>query len=589
MLGNGIAGEEPPARRLGRRTWQLRWPWLLAAAVLVAGLASALWYLSRALPPPRVTEYTQITHEGSRKYLAGTDGARLYFTRDLDRTRIAQVAISGGESAAIPVPLPGENLRAIDVSPDGSTLLVISNLPGLWSVRLPEGSLRRLSADGPVSSAAWSPDGKQVVYSTVDGDIYVVRSDGTGAHRLTAAEVHTVNSFTGNFAWSPDGGTIRFDRDSRLYEMSPDGSGLHPLSPASRISGRQCCGHWTPDGRFFLFLSRDGPRGGILMPPSQIWTLDERRTLLRRAAPEPVQLTSGPIRWDEPISSKDGKKIFARGVIQRGELMRYDARSRQLQPYLAGISAEHVSFSRDGRFMAYVTFPEGILWKADRDGSNPVQLTDPPWYPTLLRWSPDGAQILFTDLSSLGMFLVSTQGGAPRRVLPEGSGVQMDPNWSPDGQKIVFSCSAGSAFSKGDLRILDLASGHVTTLPGSVGMYSPRLSPNGRFIAALDTISFSLKVFDLEAQRWSVLQKGDAAFPTWSRDSRFVYFLRVMEDRGVYRVPVSGGDAERVVDLKGFRYTGVYACWFGLDPDGAPLLFRDVGTDDIYALTLDRK
>src|SRR5208337_635756 len=117
-----------------------------------ACFSAGIWYVCRPLPPPRVAEYTQITHDGHHKLLVGTDGIRLYFNRA--GQTIAQVAISGGEIAAIPVPLPGENLRATDVSPDGSTLLVISNLPGLWSVRLPEGSLRRLSADGPVSSAA---------------------------------------------------------------------------------------------------------------------------------------------------------------------------------------------------------------------------------------------------------------------------------------------------------------------------------------------------------------------------------------------------------------------------------------------------
>jgi Tol biopolymer transport system component len=383
-------------------------PWLPVAAALILGLISTFWYLSRPSPPPRITEFTQLTHDGSRKELVGTDGTRLYFNRA--GQTIAQVAISGGEIAVVPVPLPGENLGVADVSPDGSTLLVRSNEPGLWSVRLPGGSLRRLSADGPVSSAGWSPDGKQVVYSTFDGNIGVVRSDGTGAHRLSAAEVHTENSFTWNLVWSPDGRTIRFDRDSKLYEMSADGSGLHPLLPGWRPAAAQCCGHWTPDRRFFLFLSWDAPlrSPSAMALPAQIWVLEERRRLLRRATPEPIQLTSGPIRWGSPVPSKDGKKIFARGVVPRGELGRYDSHSHRIEPYLAGISAEDVSFSRDGQFMAYVTFPEGILWKANRDGSNPVQLTDPPWYPTMPRWSPDGTQILFADLSSgLGMYLVS--------------------------------------------------------------------------------------------------------------------------------------------------------------------------------------
>jgi hypothetical protein len=205
-----------------------------------------------------------------------------------------------------------------------------------------------------------------VIYST-NGDLYVIRSDGTGTHRLAA-----VGGLPDALSWSRDGSKIRFSRDNWLWEVSSDGSGPHPLLPGWRPSSSQCCGRWSPDGKFFVFLSR----GGLYnfyghLPGSQLWVLDERRGLLRRAPSEPVQLTSGPIRWNTPIPSKDGTKIFAHGVIERGELVRYDARSSRLQPWLGGISAEFVTFSSDGQFVAYVTFPEGILWRANRDGSHP--------------------------------------------------------------------------------------------------------------------------------------------------------------------------------------------------------------------------
>jgi hypothetical protein len=44
-----------------------------------------------------------------------------------------------------------------------------------------------------------------------------------------------------------------------------------------------------------------------------------------------------------------------------------------------------------------------------------------------------------------------------------------------------------------------------------------------------------------------------------------------------------------VVDLRDFHYTGTFGLWLGLDPTDAPLLLRDEGTEDIYALALDRK
>ena len=101
----------------------------------------------------------------------------------------------------------------------------------------------------------------------------------------------------------------------------------------------------------------------------------------------------------------------------------------------------------------------------------------------------------------------------------------------------------------------------------------------------------TLKIFDLTTRRWSTLLKheGGMGFPSWSHDSRFVYMLYLRDKPGVYRIRVTGGEAEQVVDLTEFHHTGTATMWFGLDPTDAPLLLRDAGTDDIYALTLDEK
>jgi len=67
------------------------------------------------------------------------------------------------------------------------------------------------------------------------------------------------------------------------------------------------------------------------------------------------------------------------------------------------------------------------------------------------------------------------------------------------------------------------------------------------------------------------------------------YEQEIIGEPGVYRIPVTGGKAEKVVGLRGFRYTGWNSQWMGLDPDDRPMLLRDEGTDEIYALTLERK
>ncbi len=354
-------------------------------------------------------------------------------------------------------------------------------------------------------------------------------------------------------------------------------------------------GRWTHDGSFLVFLSTIPRRFNLILtpPPAQIWALDERHSFLRLTPTEPVQLTSGPIHWGVPIPGRDGKTIFSRGVTLRGELVRFDAQSRQLQPYLSGISAEWTDFSPDGQFVVYITFPEGILYRANRDGSNPIQLTDPPLYPIAPHWSPDGRQILFFSPDSEGAFkiyLLSSQGGKPQMLLPSDNSLELNPNWSPDGRRIVFDSWETTNPSKRIIRILDLANGQITDIPGSQGRLSPRWSPDGRYIAALVNNDASLAVFDFKTQQWSpVIQMGQVNIHTWSHDGKFIYFLRAIDHQGVYRIRPSGGEAAQVVDLKGFRFTGIATFFMSLDPKDAPLLLRDTGVDDIFALKLEER
>lgn len=310
--------ETVPASPRGWAGLAFRRRWLLAAAVAVVGLlASAIWYLRRPLPPLRVTEYTPITHDARHKIPFATDGARLYLYLEHQPEPWAQVPVSGGEVTPFPLPLPNPSLE--DVSPDGSSLLVDSldsDRGSLWSVQTAGGSLRRLLDGARVNSARWSPDGKLVAWYTSNGDIYVMRSDGTESHELVSAPGHLENLYIGNLSWSPDGSRIRFSRDSKLWEISSKGSGLHPLLPDWHPSEFQGYGRWTPDGRFFVFISRVPPlNNAIATPaPAQIWALDERHSFLRPEHPEPMQLTSGPIRWGAPIPGRDGKTIFCRGA-----------------------------------------------------------------------------------------------------------------------------------------------------------------------------------------------------------------------------------------------------------------------------------
>jgi len=92
------------------------------------------------------------------------------------------------------------------------------------------------------------------------------------------------------------------------------------------------------------------------------------------------------------------------------------------------------------------------------------------------------------------------------------------------------------------------------------------------------------KLFDFAAQRWEEIAKGSPGFPNWSKTGGYVYFLQYGDQPSVMRVRIRDRKVERVVDLKNFRQTGFFSIWLGMAPDDSPLLLRDTGTQEIYAL-----
>ena len=573
--------------------------WISAAILALFASVAAIRYLRRPLPQPHITSYTQLTHDNRRKGLFAADSSRLYLTFYWGSQWVGQISTSGGPIVQIPTTFPKP--WVLDASPDGTKLLMLSfdpigpgNQPrSLWIVD-PVGSVQHQLASGVVITAGWSPDGRSVVYTRGDGDIRIVAADGTGDHKISTTDFHSDNGMMDRISWSPDGGTIRFDKNNRIYEIAPDGSNLHQFLPDWRPGSMMCCGRWTLDGSFFLFLEWQSPSPhNPLFAPSQIWMLDERRSLLRRSSTEPVQLTSGPTRWGGPIASTDGSRIYARGVVLNGQLERANLRTHQLEPLFGGISAEFVAFSPDRSSVVYVTFPEGILWRANSDGSNPTQLTNPPFYPTMPRWSPDGRQILFYAVDPNGIYkayLITRQGGPARLLLPENQDFQVNPCWSPDGRRVVLTLYPSSGDqSRSEIRIYDLATHQLTKVPGSENLDSARWSPDGEWLTGLSNDTTELFVYSFRTQRWASLEKGDNGYPTWSHDGKYLYFLHDVANPGIFRMRPTGGAVERVVDLKGFRFTSYYDQWMGLDPDGAPMLLRDIGDDNIYALNLEWK
>jgi eukaryotic-like serine/threonine-protein kinase len=582
------AASATSARKTGR------WVWIGVAAVVVLGGAAFAVRWASPQPPPRVTATRRITTDGAQKGAPVTDGSRLYFGTSHLKGRItggsalAQVAASGGET----VELAPVGPRILDIDSNGTELLVSNNLgtgsadlavmPVLGGTQRPLGSLETNSGMYG-NSAAWSPDKSAVAY-TIGSEVRVARSDGSESRTLVTT---TGQPFAPRF--SPDGKRLRYSmRDAKtgasaLWEVNVDGTSVHPLLPDWKGDDNPCCGVWTPDGRYFIFEASDG----------NIWARPEEESLFRRSSHEPVQLTFGPVHFNGVTPSRDGKQLFAVGEQGKGRLARYDAGSKQFVPYLGGLSAEHVSISSDKQWVAYVAFPEGTLWRSRTDGSERVQLTFSPMLAVLPRWSPDGTQIAFsawTASEKPRIYLVPAAGGTPRRATT-GTQPEADPSWAPDGKRLAFGSGPGSDSATSPnavIRVLALDTGQVTIVPGSQGLFSPRWSPDGRYIAAVSFDSLSLRLFDVTAGTWTELVPKGSTFlgwEYWAPDSRSVVYQQGNE---ILRVMIADRRTEAVASIQGLDLAqGLFGWWVGSTPDGSPLVLLDVGTHDIYALDWD--
>jgi dipeptidyl aminopeptidase/acylaminoacyl peptidase len=227
----------------------------------------------------------------------------------------------------------------------------------------------------------------------------------------------------------------------------------------------------------------------------------EPRGLFHRGASAPVQITSGPLDFYSPFPSPDGKRLFAEGVLARGELVHYDPRAQQFLPFLGGMSAGELDFSRDGQWVTYVSYPDGILWRSRTDGSDRLQLTYAPVAAILPRWSPDGSQIAFTGTQPgrpWKILIVSSQGGTVQELRQENVN-QVDPTWSADGKQIA--CGRRSTESS-SLQVVDLATHQATQIPGSDNLFSPRWSPDGKRLLAMSADSKTVLLYDFDARTW---------------------------------------------------------------------------------------
>jgi tRNA A-37 threonylcarbamoyl transferase component Bud32 len=591
--------EEVRTQRRRRR----RGRWLvIGGALVVALLAAAVWLL-RPPPPPKVREVRRIT-AGIGAALSGgggnwatvvSDGERAYYIAVKGGVQgLWQVPVAGGDPAPIRLPFAGSPVFAY-IRGRSALLKLGATEPGdftddgmsLWLVPVPAGSPRRVGRLH-AWAAGVSPDEKRLAFATKRA-LWLADIDGSNAHLLVEWP-----SSLGAIRWSSDGARLRFSAQGEDHRPWIWETGIDRPSPRPLWPGQQ--GEWVEEGRLYVFRRSGGAAGfGLTMSASgsDLFAVAEPRWPWER--PRPVQLTFGPIRFQSPVASRSGGPLLAWGEISASELRRLDRRTSRFEPILEGASAAYVDYSPDGRSVAWVSYPEGALWRARADGGERLQLTTAPLEVHQPRFSPDGKTIAFVGRTPeeplRSVHVVSadgTDGGRPRllsRTLAAGEDC-WEACWAPDGQSILFGHAPPDRMTTptpGIYRV-SLAGAPPVREPGTETLVLPRCSLQGHVLAGSAATNGTFVRWAGRPQ-WEAVPIGLVS-PTWTRDGRSVCGLAydpVAASRvGCYSFDRRRFEALATVDLPLLAVANVPAMF--LDPEDAPIVVVDRSVRDIYAL-----
>jgi hypothetical protein len=149
----------------------------------------------------------------------------------------------------------------------------------------------------------------------------------------------------------------------------------------------------------------------------------------------------------------------------------------------------------------------------------------------------------------------------------------------------------GQGSTPRSIKILELSSGRISELPHSEGLFSPRWSPDGHYIAALTLDQQKVMLYDVAARTWRMLAVTSAADPVWAPDGKAIYIHAYMAPTGpICRISVPEGHMEEVASLKNLP-VGMIARYFfsGITPDNSPLVHAETDSSNLYTIDLSSK
>ena len=455
----------------------------------------------------------------------------------------------------------------------------------------PGGKEFQLTADGNENmQPAWSPDGSVIAYYSRKRDgIWVMPALGGSPRKLT--------DFGSHPSWSRDGQWVAF-QSSALDDLGSDSEGINPPSniwiirsdgsEAKKITqtGQPNGGHgapsWSPDSRHIVFVS-------AIRGTGELWSIGADGTGLVRMGVR----SSG---YFDPVYAHDGKSVLYGAVLAGQSFGLWQlpvspdtstplGEPRQITSS-GGVRIKNLALSSDGKALLYSAVGmTGSLQslpvsKSFDAAGEPVALTsDVGCRDILPKFSPDGSRIAFISChgkaGALQQLWLMNANGSDLQQLTSSAHSYVDPNWSPDGHRILVSSGGRLVSVDADTRQQQ----DILALDIPVGPYE--VSPDGRQAAAglmKDGIQ-NVWLIDIATRkaRQVTFDQEDAGYPAWSPDGKWIAFqIARGPDNSIYIMPSAGGDAIQLTPYHGQRW---HHDW---SPDGDKILFAKSGDDLIW-------
>jgi Tol biopolymer transport system component len=424
------------------------------------------------------------------------------------------------------------------------------------------------SLAGGVSSPSLSPDGASVVFSWTgpehgNRDLYVQQIGGGAPHRLTT---HPGGDY--NPAWSPDGRRIAFVRrelahhHSEVRTIEVAGGAEHKLAdirPNLPFGGVISLA-WCPDAACVVVSDAVG-RGR-----------SDGLFAITLATGEKRQLTypEGLVADLDPVISPDGGSLIFRrhSAPFSGAFYRLTLGGRAPSPptrLTDSLSSGTSAWTSDGREIVFST--GRALWRLDAlKGGTPVRLPfvgEDGQGPVIVK-RPDGKQrlVYVRSISDSNVWRLTLPAPGRPAASPPVRAVastrsDFTPGLSPVGGRIAFWSNRSG---EPQIWASDLDGAHARQLT-SIAFRSlpawPRWSPDARWIAFHGDPEGRPDVLMVPAEggKAQILTATvfSAAFPSFSRDGRFLYLCRWQgPETRIWKMPVTGGPPEPVTSDPGF-------------------------------------